>query len=149
MEASSGGKWSSREESVVNRRRRNPGAAASWRDAFQGSPLGSRAGILLCSGAEGQLETRTLVRLDQCEPGTRARIGRILDQAPAFLKFVEKRKLQPGEEVELVERDLIGKTLVLARAGGGQVVLSLSVAEKILLEEKGEIVKTEDERKES
>jgi DtxR family transcriptional regulator, Mn-dependent transcriptional regulator len=88
-------------------------------------------------GAEGQLETRALVGLDQCEPGTRARIGRILDQAPTFLKFLEEKKLQPGAEVELVERDLVAKTLVLARVSGGQVVLSLPVAEKILLEKKG------------
>ena len=89
-------------------------------------------------GADGGLETGTLFGLDQCEPGTRARIGRILDQDPTFLRFLEEKQLQPGAEVEMIERDLVGKTVVLARASGGQVVLGLSVAEKILLEERGE-----------
>lgn len=85
-------------------------------------------------GANGELEKRSLFGLDQCEPGGRVRIARVLDQDRAFLHFLEEKQLQPGAEVELSERDPVGKTVVLTRSAGGQVVLSLPVAEKIQVE---------------
>ena len=81
--------------------------------------------------AEGKLSAAQLPALDSLEPGQRARIARVADREPDFLKLVEKLGLRPGvrlrvasrdEAADLLELDLgRGKRVTLGRRAGGRI----------------------------
>ncbi len=86
---------------------------------------------------KGEVDERDLIKLTQSSPNARVRIGRVRDQEADFLRFLEKNGLEPGVTVTVVEMDPVGQTLSLEVAGGSRANLSLTVAEKIEVEELG------------
>src|SRR3954452_6842244 len=55
--------------------------------------------------AEGTMPTHHHDSLLTCPTGTLMRVTRITDQDPAFLRFVERNELKPGQVVEVESRD--------------------------------------------
>src|SRR5512140_2665429 len=55
--------------------------------------------------AEGKLAAAHLPGLDSLETGQRARIARVADRDPGFLKLAERLGLRPGVRVKVVSRD--------------------------------------------
>lgn len=64
-------------------------------DAFLGRPSYDPHGDPI-PDASGRMQTRQLRPLSECQAGTQTRIGRILDQEEAFLRFVQEHGLTPG-----------------------------------------------------
>src|SRR5712671_2185097 len=54
---------------------------------------------------EGTIATRHLENLMTCPVHTPLRVTRIADQDPAFLRFIEKNDLKPGQPIEVQSRD--------------------------------------------
>ena len=54
---------------------------------------------------DGAIARRNLDTLLTCPLSTPLRVTRIADQDPAFLRFIEKNDLKPGEAVEVETRD--------------------------------------------
>src|SRR3954464_8974913 len=55
--------------------------------------------------AEGTIPERDLDSLLTCPVHTPLRVTRIADQNPAFLRFIERNNLKPGELIEVEARD--------------------------------------------
>lgn len=83
--------------------------------------------------ASGKLARRDLVGLDACAPGP-ARVARITDHSPTFLRFVDQQGLSPDSAVTVIDRDAIGQTVTVHRANGDAVRLGHAAAAKILVE---------------
>jgi DtxR family Mn-dependent transcriptional regulator len=83
--------------------------------------------------ASGKLARRTLVGLDEAAPGP-ARVARITDHSPDFLRFIDQQGLAPDTAVHITERDAAADTVTLQRADGQAVQLGQTAAAKILVE---------------
>jgi DtxR family Mn-dependent transcriptional regulator len=87
--------------------------------------------------AEGAITPRELDDLLTCPLGTRLRVVRILDQDPAFLRFVERHGLMPGQPVEVASRDHAADAVRLLDAGRREVTIGARAASKLLVEADG------------
>ena len=83
--------------------------------------------------ASGKVAQRTLIPLDTAAPG-RARVARITDHTPDFLRFIDQQGLGPDTAITITERDAIADTVSLQRADGQAVQLGHTAAAKILVE---------------
>jgi DtxR family Mn-dependent transcriptional regulator len=83
---------------------------------------------------QGRVREPRRVSLADCPLGTRQRIVRVMDQAPAFLQFVERQSLMPGATVTVVERDPAAEALTIRLAGRREASLGVVAAAKILVE---------------
>lgn len=63
--------------------------------------------------------------------GSRWEVARITDQHPAFLQFVERRRLVPGRRVAVKARDDQAESVTVADETGEPVTLSFGAARKI------------------
>ena len=72
--------------------------------------------------------------LADCEPGSGYRVARVLDQAPAFLQFVDRCGLMPGVSVTIEGRDELADAMRVRPRGRNSVTLGTSAAAKILVE---------------
>mgnify|MGYP001286518804 CR=1 FL=1 len=84
--------------------------------------------------AHGEFRRRALVPLSACTPGSRLRVARVLDQDPAFLRFIEDQNLKPGSDFTLDRHDPNADALEL-NASEKRVVISTRAAAKIMVEE--------------
>jgi DtxR family transcriptional regulator, Mn-dependent transcriptional regulator len=66
--------------------------------------------------------------------GSRYRVARIADQAPEFLRVVEKLGLRPGKKVRLVAIDAAADTIEVELDHSRRASLGLRAAEKIHVE---------------
>ena len=80
----------------------------------------------------GRPATVNLVPLARCRPGAKVRVARIIDQAPAFLRFIDRHGLTPGAVVEVRNHDAMADALRLKIADGSTLTLGASAALKIL-----------------
>jgi len=102
-------------------------------DALLGNPKVDPHGDVI-PDATGELPARALVALSELSPGRKAVVGRIADQADAFLQFVDQQELKPGRELEVTDHDALAG-LVQARLDNGRdVSLGLAAAAKIEVE---------------
>ncbi|HUR33658.1 MAG TPA: metal-dependent transcriptional regulator [Vicinamibacterales bacterium] len=85
----------------------------------------------------GALPTHHHESLLTCPVGTPLRMTRITDQDPAFLRFVERNDLKPGQVVEVESRDTAADAVRLV--GNGRVALTIGAraASKLLVEVSG------------
>jgi DtxR family Mn-dependent transcriptional regulator len=84
--------------------------------------------------AEGTLPTHHHESLLTCPIGTPLRMTRITDQDPAFLRFVERNDLKPGQMVEVESRDPAADAVRLVRKGRSAVTIGTRAASKLLVE---------------
>ena len=83
---------------------------------------------------EGTIATRHLESLLTCPVGTRLKVTRIADQDPAFLRFIEKNDLKPGQPIEVEMRDAAADAVRLRAANDRAITIGTRAASKLLVE---------------
>jgi DtxR family Mn-dependent transcriptional regulator len=105
-------------------------------DAVLGHPAVDPHGDPIPS-ATGAMKRPRLHALASCEPGTTARVGRIADQDPAFLSFLDQAGLAPGTQLELLTNNPHAGAVTLKPADRDPVTLGSTAAAKILVRTEG------------
>jgi len=83
---------------------------------------------------DGAIARRNLDTLLTCPVSTPLRVTRIADQDPAFLRFIEKNDLKPGELVEVATRDAAADSVRLRGKNGKTTTIGARAASKLLVE---------------
>jgi DtxR family transcriptional regulator, Mn-dependent transcriptional regulator len=83
---------------------------------------------------EGTITPRRLESLLTCPVGAPLIVARIADQDPAFLRFIEKNDLKPGQTVEVEARDAAADAVQLRARGGDPLTIGARAASKLLVE---------------
>jgi len=102
-------------------------------DAFLGHPSVDPHGDPIPT-SKGKLATRKLQSLAECEVGRSVRIVRIADQEPAFLQFLHRSGLTPGNSLRVATRESHGDSVQLKLANNSPLSLGTGAAAKILVE---------------
>jgi DtxR family Mn-dependent transcriptional regulator len=89
-----------------------------------GDPIPNAAGIV---------ESRQLLRLDQCQAGQAVLVSQIENQDPQFLRFVDSRGLTPGAELTVIAADPLADAVTIRRPMGDLLVIGTAAARKILV----------------
>ena len=84
--------------------------------------------------AEGTMPTHHHDSLLTCPVGAPMRMTRITDQDPAFLRFVERNDLKPGQIVEVESRDAAADAVRLVGSGRATLTIGTRAASKLLVE---------------
>ena len=84
--------------------------------------------------AEGQLPALNHDNLLTCPTSVALRVTRIADQDPAFLRFIERNDLKPGQIVEVDARDAAADAVRLQVRGGTVITIGARAASKLLVE---------------
>jgi DtxR family Mn-dependent transcriptional regulator len=85
-------------------------------------------------GADGAIAARHLDNLLTCPIGQTLKVTRIADQDPAFLRFIERNRLKPGERVEVEARDMAADAVRLRGADREPLTIGAGAASKLLVE---------------
>jgi DtxR family Mn-dependent transcriptional regulator len=83
---------------------------------------------------DGAIARRNLDTLLTCPLNTSLRVTRIADQDPAFLRFIERNDLKPGELVEVETRDAAADSVRLRGKNGKTTTIGARAASKLLVE---------------
>src|SRR5436190_1114621 len=83
---------------------------------------------------EGTIATRHLESLLTCPVGMRLKVTRIADQDPAFLRFIEKNDLKPGQPIEVEMRDAAADAVRLRATNDRAITIGTRAASKLLVE---------------
>lgn len=102
-------------------------------DALLGHPKVDPHGDII-PNATGELETRQLVPLSHLGVGQTAVVGRIADQADAFLQFVDNQDLRPGRSLRVIDADEQAGIQKVRLDNEREVSLGLAAATKIEVE---------------
>ena len=84
--------------------------------------------------AEGTITPRHLESLLTCPIDTPLRVTRIADQDPAFLRFIEKHGLKPGQSIEVEARDAAADSVKLRGPSRASITIGARAASKLLVE---------------
>ncbi len=84
--------------------------------------------------AQGAIAPHELDDLLTCPIGQRLRVIRILDQDPAFLRFVERHGLKPGEPIAVEGRDNAADAVRLRAGDHREITIGARAASKLLVE---------------
>ena len=84
--------------------------------------------------AEGTIRADRLESLLTCPLGTPLKVTRIADQDPAFLRFIEKNHLKPGEAIEVEARDAAADAVKLRSKHRPSITIGARAASKLLVE---------------
>jgi DtxR family Mn-dependent transcriptional regulator len=82
---------------------------------------------------DGTITQRDLDNLLTCPVDTPLKVRRIADQDPAFLRFIEKNDLKPGQMVKVENRDAAADAVWLV-AQGRRIMIGARAASKLLVE---------------
>jgi len=83
---------------------------------------------------EGTIAAPPLENLLTCPIKTPLIVTRIVDQDPAFLRFVEKNGLKPGQSVEVETRDAEADAVRLRGSDRRTITIGARAASKLLVE---------------
>jgi DtxR family Mn-dependent transcriptional regulator len=83
---------------------------------------------------EGTMPAHHHESLLTCPMATPLRVTRITDQDPAFLRFVERNDLKPGQVVEVDSRDAAADSVRLIARNGVTITIGTRAASKLLVE---------------
>ncbi len=83
---------------------------------------------------EGTMPAHQHESLLTCPVATPLRVMRITDQDPAFLRFVERNDLKPGQVVEVDSRDMAADAVRLVGRNGVAITIGARAASKLLVE---------------
>jgi len=84
--------------------------------------------------AEGTVPSHHTENLLTCPVGTPLRVTRIADQDPAFLRFIEKHDLKPGQTVQVEARDAVSDAVRLRARNQTTITIGARAASKLLVE---------------
>ncbi len=87
--------------------------------------------------AEGTIALHQLESLLTCPMRMPLRVTRIVDQDPAFLRFIEGNDLKPGQPVEVEQRDGAADSVQLRGQDNRIIVIGARAASKLLVERTG------------
>ena len=102
-------------------------------DAFLGEPSVDPHGDPI-PPADGRIEPSASRSLADCLPGERVRVTRVVDQDPAFLRFVDRAGLRPGTAVTVESVDADSQVITIRQADGASTPLATPAAGKLLVE---------------
>lgn len=85
-------------------------------------------------GKEGTIRERHFETLLTCPIGPLVTVARVSDQDPAFLRFVERHGLKPGQIVAVDGRDAAADAVHLRGADGTPFTLGTRAASKLLVD---------------
>jgi DtxR family Mn-dependent transcriptional regulator len=83
---------------------------------------------------DGAIPADRLESLLTCPLGTPLRVTRIADQDPAFLRFIEKNDLKPGQPIEVEARDAAADSVMLRSRDRRSITIGMRAASKLLVE---------------
>jgi DtxR family Mn-dependent transcriptional regulator len=83
---------------------------------------------------DGAIRERHFDTLLTCPIATEVAVARVSDQDPAFLRFVERHALKPGQRVTVTERDEAADAVHLRAADGTAFTLGARAASKLLVD---------------
>jgi DtxR family transcriptional regulator, Mn-dependent transcriptional regulator len=83
---------------------------------------------------EGAIAARPLENLLTCPIKTRLTVTRIADQDPAFLRFIEKNELKPGQPIEVETRDTAADSVLVRGKDRRAITIGARAASKLLVE---------------
>ena len=83
---------------------------------------------------DGAIPARHLDSLLTCPIKTPLTVTRIADQDPAFLRFIEKNDLKPGQPVEVETRDTAADSVQLRGKDRRAITIGARAASKLLVE---------------
>ncbi|HET9768158.1 MAG TPA: metal-dependent transcriptional regulator [Thermoanaerobaculia bacterium] len=83
---------------------------------------------------EGAITVRHLESLLTCPLNTPLTVTRIADQDPAFLRFIEKNDLKPGQPIEVETRDAAADSVLLRGKDRRAITIGARAASKLLVE---------------
>jgi len=83
---------------------------------------------------EGTIRADHLESLLTCPVGKPLRVTRIVDQDPAFLRFIEHNHLKPGESIEVETRDPAADAVRLRSKNRPPLTIGARAASKLLVE---------------
>jgi DtxR family transcriptional regulator, Mn-dependent transcriptional regulator len=86
---------------------------------------------------EGAIAARHLESLLTCPLRTPLTVTRIADQDPAFLRFIEKNDLKPGQPIEVETRDTAADSVQLRGKDQRAITIGTRAASKLLVEVMG------------
>jgi DtxR family Mn-dependent transcriptional regulator len=84
--------------------------------------------------AEGTITPRHHDSLLTCPIGTPLRVTRVADQDPAFLRFIERNGLKPGQQIEVETRDAAADSVKLRARERPPITIGARAASKLLVE---------------
>lgn len=85
-------------------------------------------------GPEGTVKHRTLDTLLTCPLHRRVVVTRVTDQDAAFLRFIERHQLKPGQTIEVEARDEIADSVQLKGPGEQRITIGARAAAKLLVD---------------
>lgn len=83
---------------------------------------------------DGAIPSRHLDNLLTCPIKTPLTVARIADQDPAFLRFIEKNDLKPGQPIEVETRDTAADSVQLRGKDRRSITIGARAASKLLVE---------------
>jgi DtxR family Mn-dependent transcriptional regulator len=83
---------------------------------------------------EGTLSAPPLDNLLTCPIASPLRVTRIVDQDPAFLRFVESNNLKPGQAIQVEARDSAADSVRVGGANRRSITIGAGAASKLLVE---------------
>jgi DtxR family Mn-dependent transcriptional regulator len=83
---------------------------------------------------EGTIPMHHLESLLTCPVGRPLKVTRIADQDPAFLRFIERNDLKPGEAIEVESRDDAADAVTVRGRNRASVIIGARAASKLLVE---------------
>jgi DtxR family transcriptional regulator, Mn-dependent transcriptional regulator len=84
--------------------------------------------------AEGTVPSHHMESLLTCPVGTPLKVTRVADQDPAFLRFIEKNDLKPGQSVQVEARDTVSDAVRLRGQNQTTITIGARAASKLLVE---------------
>jgi DtxR family transcriptional regulator, Mn-dependent transcriptional regulator len=84
--------------------------------------------------AEGVVKTQEAQTLLTCPLGTQVKVTRVLDQDKAFLRFIERHGLKPGQSIEVESRDAAADSVCLLGSNDERLTIGTGAASKLLVQ---------------
>jgi len=84
--------------------------------------------------ARGVIVEKDYPDLLACPIGKTLRIARVIDQTSEFLRFLEKKGLRPGKQIEVLSRDEAADTILLRPQGSKPFQIGCRAGSKLLVE---------------
>jgi DtxR family Mn-dependent transcriptional regulator len=84
-------------------------------------------------GPEGELAQHSYVDLLSCPVEAPLLVARVTDQDAKFLRFIEERRLKPGERIQIVTRDPASDSVTIRSADGQETTIGARAASKVLV----------------
>jgi DtxR family Mn-dependent transcriptional regulator len=87
--------------------------------------------------ADGRLPRRALETLLSCPLNTPVTVARVTDQDAAFLRFIERNNLKPGETIEVEARDEVSDSVRIKDRHDQRTTIGARAASKLLVTASG------------